>query len=227
MAEQILFKETVHEIETRRLSLELRKGTIPLSLWTVSCRGTVSRGAPRPPVFPPRPQSRGALLLIYVAKPGDFLVPPVKRCGLDTSPGWVVRPSKVRLPKSEFLALATRLWSRSRPSSTLPSNSFAVQHRVLLREKILDEFCNVKFCIDASQPDVGSWLKYIRFAGCYDQHNLVACQINDQIFYRVVADIAPGEELLLFMKSEDYPHETMAPDIHERAVFKTSVIVSV
>ncbi|EGW05115.1 Ecotropic virus integration site 1 protein [Cricetulus griseus] len=81
--------------------------------------------------------------------------------------------------------------------------------------QILDEFCNVKFCIDASQPDVGSWLKYIRFAGCYDQHNLVACQINDQIFYRVVADIAPGEELLLFMKSEDDPHEPMAPDIHE------------
>eukprot|EP00073_Rattus_norvegicus_P034652 XP_008759133.1 PREDICTED: MDS1 and EVI1 complex locus protein EVI1 isoform X8 [Rattus norvegicus] len=80
---------------------------------------------------------------------------------------------------------------------------------------ILDEFCNVKFCIDASQPDVGSWLKYIRFAGCYDQHNLVACQINDQIFYRVVADIAPGEELLLFMKSEEDPHEPMAPDIHE------------
>lgn len=86
--------------------------------------------------------------------------------------------------------------------------------------KILDEFCNVKFCIDASQPDVGSWLKYIRFAGCYDQHNLVACQINDQIFYRVVTDIAPGEELLLFMKSEDYPHETMAPDIHEERQYR-------
>ncbi|XP_054102955.2 histone-lysine N-methyltransferase MECOM isoform X11 [Callithrix jacchus] len=86
--------------------------------------------------------------------------------------------------------------------------------------EILDEFCNVKFCIDASQPDVGSWLKYIRFAGCYDQHNLVACQINDQIFYRVVADIAPGEELLLFMKSEDYPHETMAPDIHEERQYR-------
>ncbi|XP_028018483.2 histone-lysine N-methyltransferase MECOM isoform X7 [Balaenoptera acutorostrata] len=86
--------------------------------------------------------------------------------------------------------------------------------------EILDEFCNVKFCIDASQPDVGSWLKYIRFAGCYDQHNLVACQINDQIFYRVVADIAPGEELLLLMKSEDYPHDTMAPDIHEERQYR-------
>uniref|UniRef100_A0A8C0ZQN7 C2H2-type domain-containing protein n=1 Tax=Castor canadensis TaxID=51338 RepID=A0A8C0ZQN7_CASCN len=98
--------------------------------------------------------------------------------------------------------------------------SFFAMRTSATETKILDEFCNVKFCIDASQPDVGSWLKYIRFAGCYDQHNLVACQINDQIFYRVVADIAPGEELLLFMKSEDYPHETMAPDIHEERQYR-------
>uniref|UniRef100_A0A672UY72 MDS1 and EVI1 complex locus n=2 Tax=Strigops habroptila TaxID=2489341 RepID=A0A672UY72_STRHB len=87
-------------------------------------------------------------------------------------------------------------------------------------QPILDEFCNVKFCVDASQPDVGNWLKYIKFAGCYNQHNLVACQISDQIFYRVVADIEPGEELLLFMKSEDYSHETMAPDIHEERQYR-------
>ncbi|XP_074859891.1 histone-lysine N-methyltransferase MECOM isoform X7 [Carettochelys insculpta] len=86
--------------------------------------------------------------------------------------------------------------------------------------EILDEFCNVKFCIDASQPDVGNWLKYIKFAGCYNQHNLVACQISDQIFYRAVADIDLGEELLLFMKSEDYSHETMAPDIHEERQYR-------
>ncbi|XP_056664194.1 histone-lysine N-methyltransferase MECOM isoform X11 [Monodelphis domestica] len=86
--------------------------------------------------------------------------------------------------------------------------------------EILDEFCNVKYYIDASQPDVGSWLKYVKFAGCYEQHNLVACQINDQIFYRVVTDIEPGEELLLYMKSEDYSHETMAPDIHEERQYR-------
>uniref|UniRef100_A0A8C2V1N9 MDS1 and EVI1 complex locus n=1 Tax=Chinchilla lanigera TaxID=34839 RepID=A0A8C2V1N9_CHILA len=98
--------------------------------------------------------------------------------------------------------------------------SFFVMRTSATETKILDEFCNVKFCIDASQPDVGSWLKYIRFAGCYDQHNLVACQINDQVFYRAVSDIAPGEELLLLMKSEDYPQETMAPDIHEERQYR-------
>ena len=127
------------------------------------------RGAPRPPAFfSYLPAVSRSPVLIYVAGTADFLVPPVQRCGLDASPGWVVRPSvglsagcrpsfpralllfplppcvcpsvsgtqKVGLPKSEFLAPATRLWSRFRPSSTLPSNSFAVQHRVLLREKV-------------------------------------------------------------------------------------------
>uniref|UniRef100_G1KRE9 MDS1 and EVI1 complex locus n=1 Tax=Anolis carolinensis TaxID=28377 RepID=G1KRE9_ANOCA len=86
--------------------------------------------------------------------------------------------------------------------------------------QILDEYYNVKFCVDASQPDVGNWLKYIRFAGCYNQPNLVACQISDQIYYRVVREIEAGEELLLFMKTEDYLHETMAPDIHEERQYR-------
>ncbi|KAG2463335.1 MECOM protein, partial [Polypterus senegalus] len=86
--------------------------------------------------------------------------------------------------------------------------------------RILDEFGNVKFCIDGSQPDIGSWLKYVQFAQCYDQHNLVACQINDQIFYKATRDIKPGEELLLFMKGEDYSYEAMAPDIHEERQYR-------
>lgn len=140
-----------------------------LLLGTVSCLGTPSPGRPPPPAFfSYLPAASRSPVLIYVAGTADFLVPPVQRCGLDASPGWVVRPSvglsagcrpsfpralllfplpscvcpsvsgtqKVGLPKSEFLAPATRLWSRFRPSSTLPSNSFAVQHRVLLLEKV-------------------------------------------------------------------------------------------
>ncbi|KAK9401289.1 histone-lysine N-methyltransferase MECOM 1 [Crotalus adamanteus] len=87
-------------------------------------------------------------------------------------------------------------------------------------DKILDEHYNVKFCVDASQPDVGNWLKYIKFAGCYYQPNLVACQISDQIYYRVVRNIEAGEELLLFMKTDNYLHEEMAPDIHEERQYR-------
>uniref|UniRef100_A0A8D2LLL2 MDS1 and EVI1 complex locus n=2 Tax=Varanus komodoensis TaxID=61221 RepID=A0A8D2LLL2_VARKO len=99
--------------------------------------------------------------------------------------------------------------------------SFLIMHIYeTIGRHILDEYYNVKFCIDASQPDVGNWLKYIRFAGCYNQPNLVACQIRDQIYYRVVRDIEAGEELLLFMKTEGCLHETMAPDIHEERQYR-------
>ncbi|KAM7399501.1 hypothetical protein PAMP_018768 [Pampus punctatissimus] len=88
------------------------------------------------------------------------------------------------------------------------------------RTPILDGSGHVKFCVDASKPDIGSWLKHIQFAPVAKQHNLTACQIDDQIFYKVTREIFPGEELLLFMKAEEYSCDTMAPDIHEERQYR-------
>uniref|UniRef100_A0A669C0P5 MDS1 and EVI1 complex locus n=1 Tax=Oreochromis niloticus TaxID=8128 RepID=A0A669C0P5_ORENI len=85
---------------------------------------------------------------------------------------------------------------------------------------ILDGSGHVKFCVDASKPDIGSWLKHIQFAPAAKQHNLTACQIDDQIFYKVTREIFPGQELLLFMKAEEYSCDTMAPDIHEERQYR-------
>ncbi|XP_075957049.1 histone-lysine N-methyltransferase MECOM isoform X2 [Anarhichas minor] len=86
--------------------------------------------------------------------------------------------------------------------------------------EILDGSGHVKFCVDASKPDIGSWLKHIQFAPAAKQHNLTACQIGDQIFYKVTSEIFPGEELLLFMKAEEYSCDIMAPDIHEERQYR-------
>uniref|UniRef100_A0A3Q1HEA6 MDS1 and EVI1 complex locus n=1 Tax=Anabas testudineus TaxID=64144 RepID=A0A3Q1HEA6_ANATE len=99
------------------------------------------------------------------------------------------------------------------------------EHRPCLRDptqgwEILDGSGHVKFCVDASKPNIGSWLKYIQFAPAARQHNLTACQIDDQIFYKVTREIFPGEELLLFMKAEEYSCDTMAPDIHEERQYR-------
>ncbi|KAJ8256894.1 hypothetical protein COCON_G00190460 [Conger conger] len=85
---------------------------------------------------------------------------------------------------------------------------------------VLDELGHVKFCSSASQPDIRSWLKHVQFAPLAHQHNLAACQREDQISYRVTRDIAPGEELLLYMKSEERSCEAMAPEIHEERQYR-------
>ncbi|KAM9853768.1 histone-lysine N-methyltransferase MECOM [Aulostomus maculatus] len=117
------------------------------------------------------------------------------------------------------------IWSRRSIYVGERFGPYIGEHRPCLQDptqgwEILDGSGHVKFCVDASKPDIGSWLKHIQFAPAAKQHNLTACQIDDQIFYKVTRDIFPGEELLLFMKAEEYSCDTMAPDIHEERQYR-------
>ncbi|CAK6965220.1 histone-lysine N-methyltransferase MECOM isoform X4 [Scomber scombrus] len=134
-------------------------------------------------------------------------------------------PPDFELRESAVAGGGLGIWSHRRVNVGERFGPYVGEHRPCLRDptqgwEILDGSGHVKFCVDASKPDIGSWLKHIQFAPAAKQHNLTACQIDDQIFYKVTREIFPGEELLLFMKAEEYSCDIMAPDIHEERQYR-------
>ncbi|EDL81269.1 rCG30788 [Rattus norvegicus] len=87
-------------------------------------------------------------------------------------------------------------------------------------KKISEGLGSEKFCVDANQAGAGSWLKYIRVACSCDDQNLAMCQINEQIYYKVIKDIEPGEELLVHVKEGAYSLGVMAPSLDEDPTFR-------
>ncbi|XP_061637364.1 histone-lysine N-methyltransferase MECOM isoform X3 [Phyllopteryx taeniolatus] len=134
-------------------------------------------------------------------------------------------PMDFELQQSTVLNGALGIWSRRSIYIGERFGPYVGERTPSLRDpvqgwQILDGSGHVKYCVDASKPDIRSWLKYIQFAPTAKQHNLTACQVDDQIYYKVTRDIFPGEELLLFMKAEEYSCDTMAPDIHEERQYR-------
>ncbi|XP_007070224.2 histone-lysine N-methyltransferase PRDM16 isoform X4 [Chelonia mydas] len=87
-------------------------------------------------------------------------------------------------------------------------------------KKIADDLGNEKFCADANQTGAGNWLKYIRVACSCDEQNLAVCPVNDQIYYKVIKEIEPGEELLVYMKEGAYSLGNMPPSLEEEHTFR-------
>ncbi|KAM6172283.1 histone-lysine N-methyltransferase PRDM16 isoform 3-T3 [Erethizon dorsatum] len=86
--------------------------------------------------------------------------------------------------------------------------------------KVSEHLGSEKFCVDAGQAGAGGWLKYIRVACSCDDQNLAMCQINEQIYYRVIKDIEPGEELLVHVKEGAYSLRAVPPGLDEEPTFR-------
>ncbi|XP_024089927.2 histone-lysine N-methyltransferase PRDM16 isoform X1 [Pongo pygmaeus] len=89
-----------------------------------------------------------------------------------------------------------------------------------IKKQISEDLGSEKFCVDANQAGAGSWLKYIRVACSCDDQNLTMCQISEQIYYKVIKDIEPGEELLVHVKEGVYPLGTVPPGLDEEPTFR-------
>ncbi|XP_054993742.1 histone-lysine N-methyltransferase PRDM16 [Sorex araneus] len=86
--------------------------------------------------------------------------------------------------------------------------------------KISEDLGSDKFGADIGAAGAGSWLKYIRVAcSCSDQ-NLSLCQVNEQVYYKVIKDIRPGEELLVHVKDAACALGTVPPSPDEAPTFR-------
>ncbi|KAJ7306458.1 hypothetical protein JRQ81_009812 [Phrynocephalus forsythii] len=77
-----------------------------------------------------------------------------------------------------------------------------------------------KFCAEANQTANGNWLKYIRAACSSEEQNLAVCPINDQVYFKVIKEIEPGEELLMYTKDGAYATGNVPPSLEEVHTFR-------
>nr|KAF6507374.1 PR/SET domain 16 [Rousettus aegyptiacus] len=87
-------------------------------------------------------------------------------------------------------------------------------------QKVSEELGSEKFCVDSNQAGAGSWLKYIRVACSCDDQNLTMCQISEQIYYKVIKGIEPGEELLVHVKEGAYSLGTVPAGLDGEPTFR-------
>ncbi|NWQ82311.1 PRD16 protein, partial [Columbina picui] len=86
--------------------------------------------------------------------------------------------------------------------------------------QVADELGTEKFGVDAGQSGSGTWLKFIRGTCSCEEQNLALCHLNDQIYYKVIKEIEPGEELLVYLKEGGYSLGNMAPSMEEEPTFR-------
>ncbi|OPJ86020.1 hypothetical protein AV530_011223 [Patagioenas fasciata monilis] len=130
-----------------------------------------------------------------------------------------------------FLVFAVELDHSAVEESRLYKVIHAVRYHQILSDaevtsqeghvkKVADELGTEKFGVDAGQSGSATWLKFIRGSCSCEEQNLALCHLNDQIYYKVIKEIEPGEELLVCLKEGGYSLGNMAPSMEEEPTFR-------
>ncbi|KAL3861573.1 hypothetical protein ACJMK2_007599 [Sinanodonta woodiana] len=54
--------------------------------------------------------------------------------------------------------------------------------------------------IDATDPSKGNWMRYVNCARYLEEQNMISVQQEDQVYYKAIKNIEPGEELLIWFE---------------------------
>ncbi|XP_014665325.1 PREDICTED: PR domain zinc finger protein 16-like isoform X2 [Priapulus caudatus] len=88
----------------------------------------------------------------------------------------------------------------------------------ILRPNPMDPMCawelietdgKVKGWIDATEPGTGNWMKFVRSAKAVEEQNVMAVQVESQVYYKAIKDIEAGEEMLLYERDAVYPESEL------------------
>nr|XP_032824001.1 MDS1 and EVI1 complex locus protein EVI1-A-like [Petromyzon marinus] len=137
-------------------------------------------------------------------------------------------PRELEVRESSESGAGLRVWARGGIASgkrygPYPPHAARTQHLDDLRrcwEGSQGNSPPAKLCEDPGQNDSGAWAKYVRFAQAWEEANLVAWQSGEQMYYKVIKDVEPGDELLVYMREDSHSGGSMAPDFDDEPRFR-------
>ncbi|CAF1652130.1 unnamed protein product [Adineta ricciae] len=118
-----------------------------------------------------------------------------------TAPADIVYISQSSLPNAGFGVFARRVIARLSFFGPYDGHRYGanpLQKMSIYSWQIPDQTGQIKYYVDAIDPNKSNWLRYINCPNTLRQQNLISFIYNNDIFYLAIRNIPAGEELLVY-----------------------------